>query len=130
MKLDDEKALDAINYKSTIGISVGVITAFVIVLLWGISIGIGFNRLTNVEAKQEASEQWQKETDKILRDGMTLRIQLQKDVSYVLEEIKSLRDSSQDNSKKLDEINALLTKHILTDTAKSSSFIKPDSLTN
>jgi hypothetical protein len=86
----------------------GVIVGIVMIATWGISIGMMIERQNNTNANLARTDTRLEKLEVIVTEGMKLRIQLQ-------EGVKNLQNSTDENGRKLDRIEGLVTNHILSE---------------
>jgi NifU-like protein involved in Fe-S cluster formation len=113
------EAREAISFKTT----AVVIAAAVTVLIWGIVIGIAFQRINVLEVQYANVEKKMSDLSDTVQEGMKLRIVLQEQVKNMGEKINSTYD-------KVDNIERMITNHILKEDKKISQAKVNESNTN
>jgi hypothetical protein len=99
---------------------VTVVITIVLIMGWGISIGVGYQQIKDNAANLGKIDTRVDKLETLVRDGMTLRIQLQKDV-------QALQQTADKNSTKLDKIIDMVNDHLRQSGSKSMSINKTSS---
>jgi hypothetical protein len=115
---DSEITKENYSYKTT----AIVIGAFVTVLIWGIAIGICFQRINYLDNDASVAKVKFDKLEQVVLEGMKMRIQLQGEVANINTRLDENNIKLDNNNTKLDELTKALNKFLYDRKA----FIWPD----
>jgi len=91
-----------------------VIAAVVMIMTWGITIGVNYQRMNAIEKSQDISIERMDKLEKVVTDGMAQRLKLQAD----MDNMKLILGK---NSDKLDKIYDMINEHMRQPTLKQNA---------